>query len=75
MDTIIVEYTRKFDELVKSIMEYESDTFSAERSEITLDEAIEIADKFVCHKIQGLIDTHTMDGVMIDEELAEIRDR
>ena len=70
----MTKYQKLFDELVKTINEYESDTFSASGSEITISEAIQIADNLVCHKIQGMIDTHTLDGVMIDEELDTIRE-
>jgi len=60
--------------LVETIKEYESDTFSASRSKLKASEALKIASSLVCHKIQGLIDGHTLDGLIIDEELWIIRE-
>jgi hypothetical protein len=62
-----------FSELVKTIAEYESDTFSSEASEITQAEAEQVAFELVRRDIQARIDTDTMDGVDISEELEEIR--
>lgn len=64
----------KYYELVEAIQEYESDTFSASGSGITEKEACKIASIFICRDIQRRTDTQTMDGVMIGEELSELRD-
>ena len=64
---------KKFLELVETIRTYESDTFSAEASKLTRSEALKIASNLVCHKIQGMIETHTMDGDIISQELEIIR--
>lgn len=71
----MTNYQKKFDELVQTIHQYESDTFSSSGSKLTISEAIQISDNFVCHRIQGLIDNHMMDGAMIDEELEIIREK
>lgn len=67
-------YIEKYMELVKSIQEYESDTFSATASKLTKKEANHIANLLVCHAIQDLIDTDTMDGVRLSEELEDLRE-
>ncbi len=65
--------TEKYKELVSEIREYESDTFSASAQEITATEAREVAKQFIIEDIQARIDTDTMDGVMIQEVLNDIR--
>lgn len=67
------ELEAKYRELVKTIKEYESDTFSSEAMELTDKEAEKIARAFIIRDIQARIDTDTMDGLMIGEELDEIR--
>jgi hypothetical protein len=67
------EIEAKYNELVKEIMQYESDTFSASDSQLTRLEAEKIARAFIIRDIQGRIDTDTMDGIDITEELEEIR--
>lgn len=64
----------KFGELVDEIAKYESDTFSASQSKLKRSEAFRIAEKMVLEDIQARIDTDTMDGCMISEELENIRD-
>ena len=65
--------SKKFNYLVDEILKYESDTFSSEASELTAHEAEQIAIAFILHDIEQRIDTNTMDGVMISEELENIR--
>lgn len=67
------EIKQKYKELVQTIHEYESDTFSASGFELKKSEAEKIASILICSAIQSLIDTDTMDGVMLDETLFEIR--
>lgn len=59
----------KFNKFVKTIQEYESDTFSAQRTKITKEEATEIAENI----LEALIDAY-MDGGMITQHLMDIRD-
>lgn len=59
----------KFEEFVKTIQEYESDTFSAQRTKITKEEATEIAENI----LKELIGAY-MDGGMITLHLMDIRD-
>lgn len=54
--------------LIDEVRSYESDTFSAEGSEITLDEAQEIASKFISRIIDNT------DGVTISAMLDTIRE-
>jgi hypothetical protein len=54
---------------LKQIQEYESDTFSAVRSKITLKEAGDIAEKILSAWIEN-----QLDGVMLSEALSELRD-
>lgn len=70
MDTI----KRRYDELVKEIMNYESDTFSSSEYKLKKHEAEKIAEAFIVSDIEDRISTDTMDGVMIEEELTNIRD-
>lgn len=65
---------KQVNQLVDDVLNYESDTFSSEASEITVEEAEKIAFAFIKHDIQNRIDTNTMDGVMISEELETIRE-
>ena len=58
----------KFEDLVKHIKEYESDTFSAEGSEITQEEAEKVAERLI-----GVWVDENLDGVSIDSVLADIR--
>lgn len=60
-------------ELVKTIKEYESDTFSASGSEITDEEATRIAYGLVSKGIQDFIDLETLDGVIISSLLSDER--
>lgn len=64
---------KKVNELVDEILQYESDTFSSDASELTPAEAEKIAFAFILQDMQERIDTNTMDGVMITEELENIR--
>lgn len=59
----------KFDQLVKEILEYESDTFSASGFEITKEEAKQVAER--C--IEWFVNNR-MDGVILDEFLFAIRE-
>ena len=65
---------KKVNELVDTILAYESDTFSSEASNLTPAEAEQIAFNIILHDMQNRIDTNTMDGGMISDELEEIRD-
>lgn len=62
-----------FEELITTIHEYESDTFSASANKLTKNEAELIAIEFVIRDIARRINTETMDGVMISEELENLR--
>lgn len=57
-----------FYELVKEIVEYESDTFSASSSEITTEEADKVA-----HELVANWKMNYLDGVQIDTFLDKIR--
>ena len=61
-------------ELFTTVAEYESDTFSAEASELTLAEAIKITGSLIGYALEELIDLKRLDGVRLDEELENIRD-
>ncbi len=60
--------------LAKSIKTYESDTFSASGSKITKWESEQIAETLVVRAIQQMINTDTMDGCDITDELISLRD-
>ena len=66
---------RKFNELVDTILNYESDTFSSERSDLTPSEAEKIAITFILRDIERRNNTETMDGDMITETLSDLRDK
>ncbi len=56
-------------ELIDTILKYESDTFSAEGSEISREEATKIAQRMIKVWIE-----HDLDGLWIQEWLDDIRD-
>jgi hypothetical protein len=58
-----------FDQFVQEIMEYESDTFSAQGSKITKAEATAVAENIIRNYVINI-----MDGIMLDMHLSEIRD-
>ena len=60
-------------ELLDTVKQYESDTFSASASGLTDDEAFTITAELINHALQQLIDTDTLDGVRLAEELDNIR--
>lgn len=64
----------KFCELIKTVREYESDTFSAEESKLTDAEALKITQSLVLRALDSLIELDELDGVIISEELENIRD-
>lgn len=64
---------RKVNCLVDEILNYESDTFSSEASEITSSEAEKVALAFIVRDIENRTNMDTMDGTMIDSELYELR--
>lgn len=64
----------KVNHLVDEILNYESDTFSSEASEITVEEAEKVAFAFIVRDIENRTSTNTMDGCMIDNELYELRE-
>lgn len=57
--------------LIEEIRSYESDTFSAEGSEITLDEAQSVAVKLI-NRIYG--DDSSLDGILLSSILEDIRE-
>lgn len=61
-------------ELLATVAEYESDTFSASASKLTEEEADTITIALISHALQRLIDTDTLDGVRLSEELENIRE-
>lgn len=69
-----VHIVEKFIELKRVIKDYESDTFSAEGSELTDLEAETIAERLIIRAIQHLIDCDSLDGIDITEELEAIRE-
>ncbi len=64
---------KNFNLLVDEILKYESDTFSSSESEITPQEAEKISFAFIIRDMEARIHTRTMDGIMISEELYELR--
>jgi hypothetical protein len=62
-------YKQCCDELLKTIKEYDSDTFFAKGCDLTDEEAHELAGRCIHHFIDK-----QLDGVLLDEILAEIRD-
>ncbi len=66
--------SKKVNELVDSILSYESDTFSSEGSELTPVEAEEIAFRLIRRNIEQMTSNEIMDGTMIDSELYELRE-
>lgn len=68
------DLNKRFEELVDTIEQYESDTFSAESSRLTREEAETIALEFVLRDLDKRIRCETMDGDMITEQLAIIRE-
>lgn len=73
VNDLYVALYKQVNHLVDEILTYESDTFSSEASEITPSEAEKIAMIFILKDIENRIDTNTMDGCMIDNELYELR--
>lgn len=55
-------------ELLTTIQEYESDTFSASACELTKDEAMEIAGRAIHWFLDNILD-----GVKLDDWLSDIR--
>lgn len=64
---------KQVNNLVDEILNYESDTFSSDASEITSQEAEKVALALILRDIENRVSTNTMDGVMIDSELYELR--
>lgn len=64
---------KPFNQLVDEILNYESDTFSSEASELTVPEAEKIAFALIQRDIEARRCFETLDGSMIDTELALIR--
>lgn len=60
-------------ELIKTLMEYESDTFSATASNITRKEAEAVADRFIDWLFYQFI-YDRLDGIRIAGELEAVRD-
>lgn len=60
-------------ELMEVITHYESDTFSAEVTEMTSEEAHEITNILVIGAIEKMLDGNTLDGVDILRALQEVR--
>lgn len=60
--------------LVKTIREYESDTFSATATKLKKREAEQIAAALASRAIQELIDGETLDGITLSEELEMINE-
>jgi len=73
VDDLYNAFRDRFNEMVDTILQYESDTFSSEASNLTPQEAEKIAFAFIDSDMQERIDTNTMDGVRIAEELEFIR--
>lgn len=58
--------------LVAHILSYEADTFSAERSQITVSEAVEVADRLIDRLIS--FQQATLDGFTLRAALGDVRD-
>lgn len=71
---ILNKISKKAYALFDTIKEYESDTFSAEGSELTEEEAEAITVTLINRALQSMIDTETLDGVTIDEMLSDMRE-
>lgn len=65
---------QEFAELYNVIRTYESDTFSAEGSELTDAEALDVMIAMVKFRLDEMTECETMDGTMITEELENIRE-
>lgn len=61
-------------ELLKTVREYESDTFSAQGEELTNDEAVAITIELIGFAIRQLSELNELDGIRLSEELENIRD-
>ncbi len=62
------KYGLGFGQFIDYIREYESDTFSAEGSQITATEAQQVA-----YRLMNWLVENRLDGVMIDSILSDIR--
>lgn len=60
------------DKLISFILEYESDTFSASRQNLSREQAAKIAEKLIEKWITSRLDGHILSGVC--EELFEFSD-
>lgn len=63
----------KFNELVRLIKTYESDTFSASILGLTDKQAIAIASRLVVDDLQSRIDCNTLDGLDLDEKYSLVK--
>jgi predicted Ser/Thr protein kinase len=63
----------KIASVLDMVGDYESDTFSAEATALTLAEAIKITGTLISYALDELIDLDRLDGVRLSEELDEIR--
>lgn len=68
------EIVRMYNELLREVREYESDTFSASGEMLTSAEAVEITDRLICSAIEDLVEMETLDGVRMSELLELIRE-
>lgn len=60
-------------DLNRTVVEYESDTFSASACKLTGEESDKITEELVVYALKQLIDLDTLDGVRLSEELENIR--
>ncbi len=65
---------KDFNQFVDTILNYESDTFSASSSDLTPSEAEQIALAFILEDMRARNTTQTMDGGMISEQLQQMRE-
>lgn len=72
-EQILEAIAPKVVELLGEVIGYESDTFSASATELTDSEATKITTELITYALQQLIDTDTLDGVRLSEELENIR--
>jgi hypothetical protein len=63
-----------FEELIETIYEYESTSFSARHSELTYEEAEDIANTLLKCAIMDMINLKVLDGTRITAELEELRE-
>jgi hypothetical protein len=60
-------------ELNRTVVEYESDTFSASAAGLKGEESDKITEEIAAHALKQLVDLETLDGLRLSDELENIR--